>query len=130
MNRNYLFKSKDISCKDAISCFFNLNILEVDVYNYLARKGSRSNKDLANELDRDRSTIYRALHKLISCGLVYETVDSVEGGGGQAIFSASPPIEVKKDLKKRLDKWVEKMDRSLEGLNDLDDEYNTIYVEK
>ena len=98
MGQNYIFKSSKISCKDAISCFFNLNTLEVNTYNALARLGSMTNKQLADELDRDRSTVYRALHKLMSCGLVLE--ESGTGSkGSTSQYTPIPPIEIKKEYK-------------------------------
>ncbi|MCK5038534.1 MAG: helix-turn-helix domain-containing protein [Thermoplasmata archaeon] len=122
MGQNYIFKSASISCKDAISCFFNLNALEVNTYNTLVRLGPMTNKQLAEELDRDRSTVYRALHKLMACGLVFED-EKIGRGGNTGNYVPVPPLEIKKEVEKRLENWVAKINDSLGELETLNEQY-------
>ena len=123
MLRDYIFKSSELTCKDALECFFNLNRLEVDVYNTLARKGPATNKQLAEMMDRDRSTVYRALHNLVSSGLCFTKPETRERGGYYSVFVPVSPKAVKEEVKDRLDDWYKKIEESLKGFDDVYQEY-------
>jgi len=119
MSREYIFRQTEITCRDALGCFFNLNPLEVNVFNAMSRLGPLTNKELADEVSRDRSTVFRALNKLISCGLCSKETEVLDMGGVQNIFVPVSPLHVKKELGSRIDQWSQKMRNSLTGFDDL-----------
>ena len=87
----------------------NLNPLEVLAYETLADKGPMRADELAKEIGRDRSTAYRCLRHLISCGICHKRTTTIERGGYFHIYVAEPPEEVKKKLEECTEQWYRKM---------------------
>ncbi len=68
------------TCQDLVQCAYSLNDFEVKVYNMLTETGPLRADELADQMGRDRSTVYRALQKMLTCGMVHrETQEHREG---------------------------------------------------
>ena len=67
-------------CRDLIQCAFSLNDFEIEVYKSAAVHGPIRADDLADRMGRDRSTVYRALQRLLTCGMVYRETRSLDKG--------------------------------------------------
>ncbi len=93
------------TCQDVIKCAYNLNDFEVDVYKRLAEKGPTRADELAELLGKERSTVYRSLQKLMSCGMCYRETKGIERGGYYHVYIAADRIELKKKLERCVEDW-------------------------
>jgi predicted transcriptional regulator len=90
------------SCHDLVQCAFSLAEFEVEVYYRLSQSGPLRTDELASKMGKDRSTVYRALQKLMTCGMVYRETKSIERGGYFHVYEAIG----KELLRERLDRCV------------------------
>ncbi|MDI6859945.1 MAG: helix-turn-helix domain-containing protein [Methanocellales archaeon] len=108
--------SEDIKCIDILRCVLNLNKLEAEVYSNLVHGGPARVEELSELMGKDRSTVYRALQKLISCRLCYRDTKTIERGGYYHVYSAIPPKAVKKEAKKCINNWYRSMKNALKKI--------------
>src|SRR5512136_1901537 len=92
--------SGDASCRDIVKCLFRLTDFELAIYKKLVRQGPLKADDLAPVVKKDRSTVYRALQKLVSSGMAFRDTKSIDRGGYYHVYAAVPP----EDLRRRLHK--------------------------
>jgi predicted transcriptional regulator len=91
------------TCHDLVQCAFSLGEFEVEVYYKLIDSGPLRADELASKIGKDRSTVYRALQKLMTCGMVYRETKNIDRGGYYHVYKA-----ISKDmLRGRLEKCVE-----------------------
>ena len=106
---------KDVnSCQDLVQCAYSLNDFEVEVYDRLLETGPVFANDLADEMGRDRSTVYRALQKMLSCGLVLRATRSIARGGYFHVYRAITRQELKEKLEDCVDSWYNRLKLALD----------------
>ncbi|MBI0583390.1 MAG: helix-turn-helix domain-containing protein [Methanomassiliicoccus sp.] len=97
------------SCRDIIQCAYNLNDLEVEVFRAASRQGPWRADELADQMGKERSTVYRALQKLISCGMCVRETRSMEKGGYYHVYSAIPHDVLRGRLELCVEEWSKRM---------------------
>ena len=107
-----------IKCDDAIKCVFNLNSLDLKVYKKLKQLGPIRANELANHLNRERSTVYRSLQKLSKCGVCQKTTKTLDQGGYFHEYSCNSIIDIQKEAINCLDQWYLSVKHTLEQLKD------------
>jgi predicted transcriptional regulator len=101
------------SCQDLMRCAYNLKEFELEVYRRLSQTGPVRADDLAKILGKERSTVYRALQKLMSCGMCYRETKALERGGYYHVYAAVDRTELRKKLEHCVENWHEKMKQAL-----------------
>lgn len=100
--------------KELLKLLYNLSGSETEVMYYLCDKEARAT-EIADALEKDRSTVQRYLSKLRSAGLV-ERRSKVEKGkkGRYYIYTVPDKEKLKQKIKRRLDEWEENKLETLE----------------
>lgn len=93
------------TCKDVLRCLFGLGDFEISVYKGLLRAGPSRADQLSPVLKRDKSTVYRALQKLVSSGLVMKETVTLKRGGHFHRYIAVPPEKIHERVKTCIDEW-------------------------
>jgi len=106
------------TCEDVMQCFFNLNEFEIWVYLRLLNEGPQRPDDLAGTIRRDRTTVYRALQKLISSGICFRETKTIERGGYYHVYSAVSPEVVKKKIQNCMEQWNLSMKKALDEFDE------------
>jgi predicted transcriptional regulator len=106
------------NCDDAVKCIFNLNELDIRVYNELKKRGNMRANELAQYLHRERSTIYRSLQKLTKCGICIKKTKTLEKGGYYHSYSCSETKNIKKSANQCLERWYHLVKNTLSRLNE------------
>ena len=119
-----LIRSK-AKCSDLLSCFLDLNELEVRIFYSLLDRGSATLDDIAETVSRDRSTVFRNLQKLVSLGLISKEMPSLEKGGRISVFVPSDIPAIKEIVSQRIDSLKRSMDSFL---NEFEDRINVEMV--
>ena len=99
----------NFDCSDIAKCVLGLKNLDLDTYRMLIQEGPRTAEELGELLHRERSTAYRALQNLMSCGLVYRETKTIEGGGYFYIYKALDPCKLKDIVLDNINAWHDKM---------------------
>ena len=105
---------EDVCCDDAIRSIFDLNISDLNVYKKLKEVGESKVEDLVKIINKDRSTVYRSLQKLASCGLCNKKTKTIETGGYYHTYMCISGENVKKKAELCVDKWYESMKEMIE----------------
>jgi predicted transcriptional regulator len=94
---------QNIKCADVLAIMFDFNHLESQLYFHLLQNGKKTVNQLCKEINRDNSTISRALQKLVSLGICTKQKQNLKPKGYRYIFSAMNPKFVKGMLFNRLE---------------------------
>lgn len=105
-------------CKDIVQCAFSLNDFEVEVFRAASKHGPVRADELADGMGRDRSTVYRALQKLMSCGMVHRDTRSLEKGGYYHVYEAIDLGILRSKLEQCVDDWNRRMHDALARFED------------
>ena len=121
-----IFKSSKL-----FKCILGLNEMESSVFSYLLKHEKASTLELTNVLNKDRSSIQRALQVLIDRNVILresmslkefaEAKGKVESHkrGYLYVYSAKGLEDIKTQFKELLDKWYESMINYVENLDTL-----------
>jgi predicted transcriptional regulator len=101
------------TCHDLVQCAFSLADFEVEVYYQLSQAGPLRADELATKIKKDRSTVYRALQKLMTCGMVYRETKSIERGGYYHVYKAISKELLRERLEHCVNDWYAHMQEVL-----------------
>ncbi len=110
--------SSSMKCDEAIKCVFNLNSLDLNVYKKLKQLGPVRANELANHLNRERSTVYRSLQKLSKCGICSKKTKTLDHGGYYHEYQCNPIDTIQEQAKHCLDDWYSTVSKTLNQLKD------------
>lgn len=91
---------------DILRCVFGLHERDVDTYLALRARGDASAGGLADDLDRDRSTVARALSRLHEKGIADRRREILDHGGEMHCYAAVPLDELQARMHEELDAWA------------------------
>ncbi|ADG13860.1 transcriptional regulator, TrmB [Methanocaldococcus infernus ME] len=109
---------------ELMACVFGIKVFDVHLYFYLLKHGPFKVNELAEKLNKNRSTIQRSVQNLMNAGLVYRKQVNLKDGGYFYLYYAVPFEEVKERMKREIEGWYKKMKDwidsiELEDLRDL-----------
>ena len=107
----------EASCRDIVKCIYRLSDFELAIYKKLVKQGELKADDLAPVMKKDRSTVYRALQRLVASGLAFRETKSIERGGYYHVYSAVSPEQLKDRLHKCADDWFENMNKAIDDFD-------------
>lgn len=97
---------QDLECESLLDCFHGLNDLDRRVFRLLVQSDDPLTVDeLAEEIDRERTTAYRSLQRLLDAGIVEKNRESFESGSYYDVFSPVAPDEIADDMQRLLNDW-------------------------
>ncbi|MDH4123279.1 MAG: TrmB family transcriptional regulator [Thermoplasmata archaeon] len=102
------------TCKDVLKCLFSLGDFEMTVYKGLCKFGPARADQLSPFLKRDKSTVYRALQKLVTSGLVVKQTETLKRGGHFHVYSAVPAEKINERVKTCIDEWFNHVQEALQ----------------
>jgi predicted transcriptional regulator len=101
------------TCEDVMQCFFNLNEFELMLFMRLVKEGPQRSDDLAKKVKKDSTTVYRALQKLISCGIGFRETKTIKRGGYYHVYSAVAPDLIRSKIENCINQWNTSMKKAL-----------------
>lgn len=104
-------------CEDMVKYVLGLKSLDVEAYKALLLNGSLTAEKLGEILNRERSTAYRSLQNLLTCGIVYRETRSIESGGYYYEYAALETQETKQMVRKIVDEWYDRMNELIEKMD-------------
>jgi predicted transcriptional regulator len=114
MDSIQLLTKKSATCADLLSCLYNLKPTDLEVLLEVAKKENSTLDQIAQTIQRDRSSVHRCLSKLVSANLVTKQSKSLKGGGYYHAYTMVEPSKIKKHARER----VKEITESLEMLID------------
>jgi predicted transcriptional regulator len=100
----------DMECEGLLECFHGLTDLDRDCFQVVVESDAPQTIDeIADEVDRERSTVYRSLQRLRQAGFVQKEQVNYEQGGYYHVFQPSDPDVVADEMQRMLNDWYAKM---------------------
>ena len=110
---------RDLTCESLLDCVHGLKDLDRTCFQVLAEAGEPLTVDhIADEVDRERSTTYRAVQRLLEAGLVEQEQRSHDGGSYYHVYSPADPAEMVDDMQRTLNDWYAKMGQLIQEFED------------
>lgn len=101
---------QDLACEDLLECVHGLTALDRECFRVLADADEPLTvDDIAEAVDRERSTAYRAVHRLLEADFVVKEQVNYEHGGYYHVYRPVDPDEVADEMAQLIDQWTEKM---------------------
>jgi predicted transcriptional regulator len=101
---------QDLQCENLLDCFHGLRDLDRDVFRLLINANQPLTVDeLADAIDRERTTAYRALQRLDEAGIVLTEQRSFESGSYYHVFSPADPDKIADAMQRLLNDWYAMM---------------------
>ncbi|MFO7992094.1 MAG: helix-turn-helix domain-containing protein [Thermoplasmata archaeon] len=111
------FSAENIGCDNVLDCLYNLSKMDKEVLSLMSEDEEYRSRDIAERIDKDQSTAYRILEKLVGCGLVYKEKKTIRNGGYYYVYSARPIDKVREEAEQCLENWYSDMKKALEDMN-------------
>jgi predicted transcriptional regulator len=104
------------SSKDLLTCLYDLSPLDMHLLVILlqARK-QLTLEELTEKIDRDKSTVFRSVQKMVTLGLCLKEARSLKEGGYYHIYSASDAGTIKKNAKQKVEEIHSSLDRIMQN---------------
>lgn len=91
------------TCKDLLSCLFDLSSSDIALLALLLRKTKPQTLDeLADSMDRDRGTVFRAVQKLVSLGFCTKQTVNLQEGGYKHLYNAAGIEQIERNAERRV----------------------------
>lgn len=101
---------QDMVCEGLLECFHGLKQLDKTCYQELVDASEPLTVDeVAATVDRERSTAYRSVQRLLSAGVIQKEQVNYENGGYYHVYRPTDPTEVADDMQRLLNDWYVKM---------------------
>ena len=101
---------RDMDCESLLDCVHGLKDLDRVCFEVVVENGEAMSVDqLADVVDRERSTTYRSVRRLLDAGLVEKEQVNYEEGSYYHVYSPADPGDVAADMQRTLNDWYAKM---------------------
>ena len=110
---------QDMECEGLLECMHGLKKLDRDCYQVLVESGEPMTIDeVSEEVNRERSTTYRSVQRLINTGFVQKEQINYEDGGYCHVYYPTDPNEIADDMQRMLNDWYAKMGQLIHEFED------------
>jgi predicted transcriptional regulator len=101
---------QDMECEGLLECFHGLKQLDRDIFHALVETQEALTVDeIADAVDRERSTAYRSVQRLLQAGFIQKEQVNYDQGGYYHVYRLSDPSNVADDMQRLLNDWYAKM---------------------
>ncbi|WP_277554013.1 helix-turn-helix domain-containing protein [Halobaculum limi] len=101
---------QDMECEGLLECFHGLKQLDKDCFAVLVESTEPLTIDeVADRVDRERSTAYRAVQRLLSAGFIQKEQINYDQGGYYHVYRPTDPSQIADSMQRMLNDWYAKM---------------------
>jgi predicted transcriptional regulator len=101
---------RDMQCEGLLECFHGLKELDKECFRALVEADEPLTVDeLADAVDRERSTAYRAVQRLLQTGFIEKDQINYDQGGYYHVYSPTDPSQIADEMQRMLNDWYAKM---------------------
>ncbi|MFC7095869.1 helix-turn-helix domain-containing protein [Halobaculum marinum] len=101
---------QDMECEGLLECFHGLKQLDKDCFRVLVNAEEPLTIDeVAEAVDRERSTAYRSVQRLLTSGFIQKEQINYDQGGYYHVYRPTDPAQIADDMQRMLNDWYAKM---------------------
>jgi predicted transcriptional regulator len=110
---------RDMECEGLLECFHGLKQLDKSCFRALVEANEPLTVDeIAAAVDRERSTAYRSVQRLLQTGFIGKEQVNYEQGGYYHVYSPTDPSKIADDMQRMLNDWYAKMGQLIQEFED------------
>lgn len=100
------FACKVIKKEEIVRCTFNLSKTEYTVLEFFFKtKGKHTVMDISKKLKLERTTVQKAIKKLMKKRLLKRTRENLKGGGYVFLYELESAEKIKRRIKHTVSEW-------------------------
>ena len=104
------YLKQDMQCEGLLECIHGLKELDKEIFRILTERSEPLTVDeIAEVVDRERSTAYRSIQRLVQSGFVQKEQVNYDQGGYYHVFRPTDADEIADDMQRMLNDWYAKM---------------------
>jgi len=104
------YLTQDMECEGLLECIHGLKELDKEVFQTLTNAEEPLTVDeIAEDVQRERSTAYRSVQRLLSSGFIQKEQVNYEQGGYYHVYRPTDPDQIADDMQRVLNDWYAKM---------------------
>lgn len=113
------YLKQDMECEGLLECLHGLKGLDKEVFQCLTENSEPLTVDeIAERIDRERSTAYRSVQRLVQTGFVQKEQINYDQGGYYHVFRPTAPSQIADDMQRMLNDWYVKMGQLIQEFQD------------
>ncbi len=113
----------DMECEGLLECFHGLTDLDRNVFKIVVANNEPLTVDeIATQVERERTTAYRSVQRLLENGFIVKDQVNYEEGGYHHVYHARDSDEITNDLQRMLNDWYAQMGQLID---EFDRKYET-----
>ncbi|MFW6317886.1 MAG: helix-turn-helix domain-containing protein [Halorubrum sp.] len=110
---------RDMVCEGLLECFHGLKQLDKQVFRELVETETPLTIDeIAERVDRERSTAYRSVQRLLQAGFIQKEQVNYDQGGYYHVYRPTDPETIADDMQRMLNDWYAKMGQLIREFED------------
>lgn len=119
---------EEMECEGLFECFHGLKPLDERCFRAIAAYDAPLTVDeVAEAVDRERSTTYRSIQRLLASGLVQKEQRNYDGGGYYHVYRAAAAEEITDEMQAMLNAWYAKIGQLLQ---EFEEKYDSIDADR
>ena len=109
----------DMECEGLLECFHGLKELDKRCFQELVDAETAVTIDeLSEQVDRERSTVYRAVQRLLNAGLIQKEQINYYQGGYYHVYKPADPEAIREDMQRLLNDWYAEIGQLIQEFED------------
>ncbi|RZV10427.1 Predicted transcriptional regulator [Natrinema hispanicum] len=110
---------QDMQCEGLLECFHGLKQLDKECFRALVAADEPMTVDeIADAVDRERSTAYRAVQRLLQTGFIQKDQVNYDQGGYYHVYFPTDPSKLADSMQRMLNDWYAKMGQLIQEFED------------
>ncbi|GAA0307124.1 putative transcriptional regulator [Halarchaeum solikamskense] len=110
---------QDMECEGLLECFHDLKALDKEIFQMLCDSAEPLTVDeVAERVDRERSTAYRSVQRLLQAGFIQKEQVNYDQGGYYHVYKPRDGEEIAQDMQRTLNDWYAKMGQLIDEFDE------------
>jgi predicted transcriptional regulator len=118
MDSIQLLTKKTATCQDLLICLYNLKPIDLEILLAVAKNPQATLDQIAQAVERDRSSVHRCLSKLLSANLVVKQSKTLKGGGYYHAYSIVELEKIKEYSKARVKEITDSLNSLIDSFEE------------
>ena len=124
------YLQQDMQCEGLLECLHGLKQLDKECFRVLVESDEPLTIDeIADAVDRERSTAYRSIQRLLQAGFIQKEQVNYDQGGYYHVYHPTDPKQIADDMQRMLNDWYAKMGQLIQEFEDKYDQQVETSVE-
>ncbi len=110
---------QDMECEGLLECIHGLKQLDKECFRVMVESDDPLTIDeIADRVDRERSTAYRSIQRLLQSGFIQKEQINYDQGGYYHVYYPTDPDQIASEMQRTLNDWYAKMGQLIQEFED------------